>query len=341
MTFRIVYARPDGGVGVCEPAVRDRRPKETNDQWLARIIVSDVPPDASDVHIVTVDQLPARTFRNAWSLNNGRVGVDMAAAREVRRNSLREARKPLLQAADAEMTRALSDPARQAEIAVLRQALRDAPAHPDIEAAQTPGELAAVWPLPTDNPTPKVLDIPPPLPSAEPTGWSLKQLLRRASAEPDPEPEPKPDPELEPMLSELAPAPLPDGPELPALEPVPPEVGGLADSERRKAARALIAAAVAQASRNTTDNQVRYELALQAKNGQVRAMSLFEPEAATLAITIAALADRIVGERHARERRMMQVYAIQARVLGELDRATGDDIDATAASAALEINQGK
>lgn len=336
MNMRIVYTRPDGGVSVCVPAPGARRPKETNDQWLARVIVSDVPSGASDVHIVDVDALPAdRTFRNAWAINDGQVGVDMVTARDVHRNRLRQARKPLLDAADVEMTRAFKDPAKQDEIEARRQALRDVTEHPDIEAAQTPAELAKVWPLPTDNPTPPV--IPPVLhmPADKPKSWSLSELLQRAEATPEPEPEP--------VLSVLEPAPShASSIELPPEAPRPPEPDtGLSDSQRRSAARVLIAEAVSEASRRANTNQVRYEMALQAKNGQVTAMSLFEEEAAIRNVTVSVLAEQIVAQRLALERRMSHVYTIEARALSDIEKATGDAIDALAAAAATEINHGE
>jgi hypothetical protein len=165
MNTRIVYTRPDGGLSVCIRNVNGRDPKESHDQWLARIIVKDVPADASDVHILTSDALPQeRTFRQAWAIKDGQIAVDMATARDVHRNRLRQVRKPLLAAADVEMTRAFNDPAKQQEIEARRQELRDVTQHPDIEAAQTPADLAAVWPLPTERFKPVVApEIPAPL----------------------------------------------------------------------------------------------------------------------------------------------------------------------------------
>jgi hypothetical protein len=78
------------------------------------------------------------------------ITVDMAKAREIQRGRIRAARQPLLAALDVEFMRAVEagDAARQAEVAAQKQALRDAPAHPDIEAAETPEALKAVWPMP-------------------------------------------------------------------------------------------------------------------------------------------------------------------------------------------------
>jgi hypothetical protein len=78
------------------------------------------------------------------------ITVNMARAREIQRDCIRSARVPLLAALDVAWMRAgeVGDAARQAEVAAQKQALRDAPAGPRIEAAEAPEALAAVWPLP-------------------------------------------------------------------------------------------------------------------------------------------------------------------------------------------------
>jgi hypothetical protein len=155
--------------------------------------------------------------------------------------------------------------------------------------------------------------------------------------------EPQPDPQLEPVLSELGPsAPLAIGPTLSPEEPRPPAAAenGLSDSQRRSAAKSIVLRAVVEAARNANAEQIRYEMALQAKNGQVKSMSLFEEEAKIRGPTVQVLADQIVAQRLALERRMSQVYTIQARALADIERATGEAIDTIAASAVTEIAQG-
>jgi hypothetical protein len=86
--------------------------------------------------------LPAeRTFRDAWEAdaNAGTISVDMAAARDIWRDKIRQARINPLAAL-------LETGANTTQIAADKQALRDAPTHADIDAATTPEELAAVQP---------------------------------------------------------------------------------------------------------------------------------------------------------------------------------------------------
>lgn len=107
----------------------------------------ELPKTASDVRIVEDADIPTdRTFRNAWRPD---FTIDMQKAREVVRSRIRHARTPILEALDKDYMRALEagDTARCLEIVAKKQALRDAPANPAIEAAQTPDELKAL-PIP-------------------------------------------------------------------------------------------------------------------------------------------------------------------------------------------------
>jgi hypothetical protein len=93
--------------------------------------------------------LPAeRTFRDAWEAdaNAGTISVDMAAARDIWRDKIRQARINPLAALDTAFMKALETGANTTQIAADKQALRDAPTHADIDAATTPEELAAVQP---------------------------------------------------------------------------------------------------------------------------------------------------------------------------------------------------
>lgn len=74
------------------------------------------------------------------------VTIDMAKAREIKRDLLRAEREPLLAAADVEYMRAdeAGDAVAKATVAARKQALRDAPTHPMIGTAATPEALAAI-----------------------------------------------------------------------------------------------------------------------------------------------------------------------------------------------------
>ena len=93
--------------------------------------------------------LPAeRTFRGAWEAdaNAGIISVDMAAAKDIWRDKIRQARIEPLEALDTAFMKAQETGADTTQIVADKQALRDAPTHADIDAATTPEELAAVQP---------------------------------------------------------------------------------------------------------------------------------------------------------------------------------------------------
>lgn len=98
------------------------------------------------VRAIDLAQVPTdRTYRDAWTPN---LTVDMEKARSIQRDRVRAARAPLLQALDVEYMKALEmgDTAAMEFIAGEKQALRDAPADPRINAASTPEELKAILP---------------------------------------------------------------------------------------------------------------------------------------------------------------------------------------------------
>jgi len=93
--------------------------------------------------------LPAeRTFRNAWEANSGTglISVDMEAARDIWRDKIRLERTEPLESLDTAFMKALESGADTTQIVADKQALRDAPGDPAIDAATTPEELAAVQP---------------------------------------------------------------------------------------------------------------------------------------------------------------------------------------------------
>lgn len=91
-----------------------------------------------------------RWFRPAWHDRDGALDVDMVKARECQRDYMRIARAKAFPALDVAELSALARRAPAAEVEAIeaqKQALRDAPADPALEAAQTPAELEAVWPV--------------------------------------------------------------------------------------------------------------------------------------------------------------------------------------------------
>ena len=163
----IVYERPDGGVSVVHPiAFRDAShvslaqfkawlkktgvaagTADTLDAlWLTYVMAKDIPGDAVDIKVVDAADIPVdRTFRNALTMD---LDHDMAKARDIWRDKIRAERAPKLDALDVAYQRAdeAADAKAKADIAAIKQALRDATADPEIEQATTCAELKAVWP---------------------------------------------------------------------------------------------------------------------------------------------------------------------------------------------------
>ena len=73
------------------------------------------------------------------------ITTDMAKAREIHKNKIRAARKPLLESLDIEFQKALETSASTTDIVAKKQALRDAPAASGISTATTTDELKAQW----------------------------------------------------------------------------------------------------------------------------------------------------------------------------------------------------
>jgi hypothetical protein len=75
------------------------------------------------------------------------ININLDKARDIHRDRIRQARAPKLEQLDTAFQRELEKPEpNTATIAAQKQALRDAPASPAIDAAQTPEQLKAAWP---------------------------------------------------------------------------------------------------------------------------------------------------------------------------------------------------
>ena len=72
-------------------------------------------------------------------------GVDMAKAREIHKDKIRVARKPLLEALDVEFQKAQETSADTSAIVAKKNALRDAPADSGIAAASDVAALKSQW----------------------------------------------------------------------------------------------------------------------------------------------------------------------------------------------------
>lgn len=118
-----------------------------------------------------------------------------------------------------------------------------------------------------------------------PGGWELKDLLNRAGADEASLPLPR-----VPMTAEMA--------------------------------RAAISRAAEAKRTKLGAGQIRYELAMQAKNGNVEAGTILNKEAAMRGLPIAVLSDEIIAERKQAERATMDLILIEARGLASIEEST-------------------
>ena len=88
-----------------------------------------------------------RHFRNAWTLSGKVITEDLATAKTIFKEKIREVRKPLLEAQDVLFMKAIEDgdSSEQSTIATKKKELRDAPAASAITNATTITELKAAW----------------------------------------------------------------------------------------------------------------------------------------------------------------------------------------------------
>ncbi len=88
-----------------------------------------------------------RHFRNAWKLNGSVMAEDMAEAKKIFQDKIREVRKPLLEAEDVAYMKALeaNDASAKDASVAKKKKLRDAPAASAISSADTIAKLKAAW----------------------------------------------------------------------------------------------------------------------------------------------------------------------------------------------------
>ena len=73
------------------------------------------------------------------------IKVDLTKAKEIHKQNIRLARKPLLESLDIDYTKAVEISADTSAIVAKKQALRDAPADSAIDSATTTDELKSQW----------------------------------------------------------------------------------------------------------------------------------------------------------------------------------------------------
>ena len=108
------------------------------------MITTIIDKDGNDIAASEATVPSDRHFRNAWALDDKVITEELAAAKTIFADKIREARKPLLEALDADYMKALETSSDTAAIVTDKQALRDAPTAGN--GATTITELKAAWP---------------------------------------------------------------------------------------------------------------------------------------------------------------------------------------------------
>ena len=104
--------------------------------------------DGKSIDASTVSKMPSdRHFRNAWTLSGDVISEDLATAKTMFKDKIREVRKPLLEAQDVAYMKALESGSSSAQTTVKNEKtkLRDATDASAITNAKTIAELKAAW----------------------------------------------------------------------------------------------------------------------------------------------------------------------------------------------------
>jgi len=107
-----------------------------------------VDKDGKSIDIADASSMPSdRYFRNAWTLSGTVISEDLATAKTMFKDKIREVRKPLLEAQDVAYMKALESGSSSAQTTAKNEKtkLRDAPAASAITNAKTIAELKAAW----------------------------------------------------------------------------------------------------------------------------------------------------------------------------------------------------
>ena len=104
--------------------------------------------DKDGASITGPSSMPSdRSFRNAWKIDGTVISEDLAAAKVIFKDRIREVRKPLLEEEDVVYMKALEadDASAKTASATKKTNLRNAPAASAITNASTITELKAAW----------------------------------------------------------------------------------------------------------------------------------------------------------------------------------------------------
>ena len=101
--------------------------------------------------LISTDDLSSkpsdRHFRDAWTLSGKVITEDLATAKTIFKEKIREVRRPLLEEQDVLYMKALEDDDSSAQTTIKnkKKSLRDAPAASSITNADTIAKLKAAW----------------------------------------------------------------------------------------------------------------------------------------------------------------------------------------------------
>ncbi len=104
--------------------------------------------DGKSIETSRASSMPSdRYFRNAWTLSGTVISEDLATAKTLFKDKIREVRKPLLETQDVAYMKALESGSSSAQTTAKNEKtkLRDAPAASAITNAKTIAELKAAW----------------------------------------------------------------------------------------------------------------------------------------------------------------------------------------------------
>ena len=106
-----------------------------------------VDKDGNQANAASVSVPSDRNFRNAWTLSGKVISEDLATAKTIFKDKIREVRGPLLEAEDVVYMKALEADDADAKTASVakKKALRDAPAAKAITDADTIAKLKDAW----------------------------------------------------------------------------------------------------------------------------------------------------------------------------------------------------
>ena len=106
-----------------------------------------VDKDGNKADAASVSVPSDRNFRNAWTLSGKVISEDLATAKTIFKDKIREVRGPLLEAEDVVYMKALEadDATAKTNSVNKKKALRDAPAAQAITDAATIAKLNAAW----------------------------------------------------------------------------------------------------------------------------------------------------------------------------------------------------